>query len=469
MSWRDNLFKASFKGIPFKLDTSDRAGGRRVEVKTFAGSNEAIIDDFGKAPIVFTLTGYIIANAENNFDYFENRDNLIDALDAIDPGILVHPYYGALTVYVTEQPTITESSQEGGICKFTVGFTQIGIADQDLLLPGSKKQSPNITLDSVPSDVGDFNALIDDSITAADYDVGDNFTEGFNRARSFAGKLKDSITDSLRVVQDAIFKVRGGISTLTAQVTGAISTTLVILDNIIDSPCDIGNSIKNAARSFSAVCGVGSAGVFGGVVGGCSGILRGEVTELDGVTIPETLGKSCITEGLTAVENIGTTNIGYIPLSQINNATKIVDISKYGILSSIMQVAIRTEFLNQSDLIKYADLIADAVESLLIKMGAETDESTYSYAEGEFIDNTMMHTALADLNKIFVQAMYAKASTIAKKKEYYVPAGIMSTLQIAYDKYEDLERSEEVYNMNLLEIRHPGFLPNGEVIEVLDE
>ena len=83
-------------------------------------------------------------------------------------------------------------------------------------------------------------------------------------------------------------------------------------------------------------------------------------------------------------------------------------------------------------------------------------------------DNSLLINAVTDLRKIFVQAMFAKASQIASTIDYKVTEQCLPAMILAYDKYEDLSREQEILDMNP-EIRHPGFIPAGSTIRILDE
>jgi prophage DNA circulation protein len=58
--------------------------------------------------------------------YFADRNALADALDAEGPGELVHPWLGSMQVVVLDR-TFTESTEAGGIAYFSVVFGEAGI------------------------------------------------------------------------------------------------------------------------------------------------------------------------------------------------------------------------------------------------------------------------------------------------------------------------------------------------------
>ncbi len=82
---------------------------------------------------------------------------------------------------------------------------------------------------------------------------------------------------------------------------------------------------------------------------------------------------------------------------------------------------------------------------------------------------TDIYNAVQDVRNAFVNEMLAKNTTIAKTNDYVVGFGNKSTLQLAYELYGDIDRDEDIYDRNKPLVKHPGFLPGGEVLKVLSE
>lgn len=136
MSWREELRKikvkgkspdgreierelvgASFRGVTFFVDSAERSIGRRVVSHEFPYRNAPFHEDLGKKGRGYRVEGYVIGD-----NYIAQRDKLADALDGKpDPGQLVHPYYGTLTV-VCVGASHRESKADGGMCMFSMEF-----------------------------------------------------------------------------------------------------------------------------------------------------------------------------------------------------------------------------------------------------------------------------------------------------------------------------------------------------------
>lgn len=120
MSWRDLLQPASFRGVPFKVDSADGSGGRRAQTHEYPMRDTPWTEDLGRKARTLSLSAYVLGA-----DYMAARDALIAALDAAGAGTLVHRYWGELQVVVTDY-RISESSDEGGIARFSISFAEAG-------------------------------------------------------------------------------------------------------------------------------------------------------------------------------------------------------------------------------------------------------------------------------------------------------------------------------------------------------
>lgn len=130
MAWRDDLRKvtmsdgrvligASFRGIPYFVESVERSGGRRTVTHEFPLRDNPTIDDLGRKARPFRDEGYVLGD-----DYLSQRDALLSALeDVAGPGELVHPYYGVRRV-ICESATVRESIAEGGTARFDIVYIE---------------------------------------------------------------------------------------------------------------------------------------------------------------------------------------------------------------------------------------------------------------------------------------------------------------------------------------------------------
>lgn len=123
MAWQDNLRPASFRGVPFKVDSHDTQGGRRTVTHEFPMRDKPFVEDMGRRAKEFSVDAYVVGN-----DYMQQRDAIMRACDEAGSAELVHPYLGALKVVCTGW-SLRESKTEGRMARFSLSFVESGEAD----------------------------------------------------------------------------------------------------------------------------------------------------------------------------------------------------------------------------------------------------------------------------------------------------------------------------------------------------
>ena len=116
------LRRASYAGFTFEVSNSNVNFGRRTVVHEFPQRNDAYVEDMGKSNNKITVTGFIIGA-----DYIERSQALIDKLNESEvskvPALLVHPWLGELWVYPVEKPVINWTTAKR-IATFTLVFVE---------------------------------------------------------------------------------------------------------------------------------------------------------------------------------------------------------------------------------------------------------------------------------------------------------------------------------------------------------
>lgn len=205
MSWREDLGRvtfpdgrrmvgASFRGVPFYVEASDRTGGRRVVMHEFPGADDPFGEDMGRAGRTFHVDGYVIGD-----DYLDHRNALLEALeDEEGPGQLIHPYHRTRSVICTGV-SVREDKRSGGIAVFSIDFAE------------TPAQPP------APTAVDDLAGTVDLSADLADAAILAEFAAGYDvdGLPSFAfesigdalvgmsGALGDALGPIVEVTQDA--------------------------------------------------------------------------------------------------------------------------------------------------------------------------------------------------------------------------------------------------------------------------
>lgn len=120
-SWRDNLRRGSWRGIPFLCRDTSNDAGQRVAVFEMPDSDSVYVQSLGRGVKEYRLEIYVVGDG-----YMAQRDLLEVALDADGPGTLVHPYKGPLQVFAKHPCRLKELSTAGRAAYFDVTFVEAG-------------------------------------------------------------------------------------------------------------------------------------------------------------------------------------------------------------------------------------------------------------------------------------------------------------------------------------------------------
>lgn len=129
-SWQDNLHAASFRGVPFAVESGEGTFGRRQAVHEYPYRDSVWVEDMGRATRRITLTGFIIQSSRvyTAGDVMTQRDSLVAAAETSGSGTLVHPTLGELTVSIPENGLrVSESMEEGRVFRFTLTAIESGL------------------------------------------------------------------------------------------------------------------------------------------------------------------------------------------------------------------------------------------------------------------------------------------------------------------------------------------------------
>lgn len=130
MTWREELrtvviggrkfIGASFRGVPFFVESAERTGGRRAVVHEFPLRDDPFVEDLGRRARGFRLDGYVLGD-----NYLSQRDDLLAALeDTEGPGELVLPFYQRSLHAICVNLAVRETRADGGMAVFALEFAE---------------------------------------------------------------------------------------------------------------------------------------------------------------------------------------------------------------------------------------------------------------------------------------------------------------------------------------------------------
>lgn len=92
--WATTLFRTSYNGVPFWVESEAAEGGRRLVIHEIAGSDQSSIEDFGAVTGQYSVTAYTVGDTAD-----VACAALIAALSAGGSGVVVLPVDGAVNVW----------------------------------------------------------------------------------------------------------------------------------------------------------------------------------------------------------------------------------------------------------------------------------------------------------------------------------------------------------------------------------
>lgn len=466
MSWLDNLQSASFRGVPFKVMDSDVGVGRRNVLHQYPFKDVPYVEDLGADADEFSLNAYIVQNLENSFDYFAGRDALIGAIKEAGPGTLIHPFLGELTVAVLGKARISESFTEGGIARFSITFVQAG-----------ENKFPQSPQDNV--------GAVDDAVDVSLDNLGDVTDAKYSQTNmpGFAvAQAINDVTSGFNMMKAAVVSVKNTVASTVSDALATIEDGKALLASVISAPCELAGAVMDTADSFLKLVGLKGETFSSFSVGSCSGIATprfSSSTKIDNI-----IGASCVKAMVAVnrygelpditkpspyggqVEEIPVDN--YIRAQEKANRIAYKNLIRATVLLKSMQVATRIDYYSFEDSFDTMTRITEAVDSFLLDMGNDVDDILFTTYGLSIFDETT-YNQLKEVKRIFIKSMKQIGATFANVIEYEVGAGVLSSLELAYDLYDDLDRCATIFERNRPLVKHPGFLPGGETIEVLSE
>ncbi|MFG0862614.1 DNA circularization protein [Pseudomonas sp. CJQ_13] len=223
-TWRDELRPASFRGVPFHVDSDSMPVGRRTQVHEYPQRNEPLVEDLGRITREIKLAAFVIGE-----DFLLKRDALLNALDKPGAGDLIHPWYGRLTVTATGC-SVSHERREGGMARFDLVFVEEGEKGFPSGVPNTARQleeSSETLLQSAIRRYKEAMAVV-------------------NRARL-----------AVVALQNGIAGVQMAIAQELRQLTGLVSSVEALADMLINAP---GNFAAMIRGQFSSIGGSRSTG-----------------------------------------------------------------------------------------------------------------------------------------------------------------------------------------------------------------
>lgn len=234
MTWREDLRRvtlpdgrrlvgASFRGVTFFVDSSERAGGRRTVVHEFPLRDDPFVEDLGRRARTFRIDGYVLGD-----DYLAQRDALLAKLeDTEGPGELVHPYHGVRRA-ICNTVTVRESKSDGGMAVFSLEFAE---TPTQAPVPTEVVDAPEQVASSADSAIAANKA---EFVEKYDYANLPSFAlESASTALTAASKALGDFLSPITKTTQELATLNGQIAGLTSQASSLVRQPDKVLDEFI--------------------------------------------------------------------------------------------------------------------------------------------------------------------------------------------------------------------------------------------
>lgn len=161
------LRRASFKGIPFHVETTEEIVSQRVVVHEYAGRNTPYVEELGLGKRNIKFTAYFIGEG-----YLNQRDRFIAACEQGGVGTLTHPFFAAQKRVVFISSTWQHDKNAVGRTSVSLEFIESEAPPSPLIRPDTRMRLDQAFQEAVSATIAAFNA-VHDVVNVIDY-VRDN-------------------------------------------------------------------------------------------------------------------------------------------------------------------------------------------------------------------------------------------------------------------------------------------------------
>lgn len=407
----EQLQPASFRGVPFFVRGAGVEVGRRIVLHEYPQRNKPWAEDLGRAARGFTVDAFVVGP-----DYVAAAQALMKAAEEEGAGTLVHPWFGSLEVTL-RQVLRVQFDASAGQAMVTFDFVEPG----DLEFPTAQASTPMQS-----------RMAADGLCTAASED----FASGFE-VDGWASFVRDLAALDLRAALDfagqlgSLASLSGWSSLLSGFADEALSLfgdPLALAQQIMDW-FDLSDAVAalavtsgDAAPSYAGAVDAASgrdplAGIALAIVrlagnGGAGGVL--------GAPVPSATATPARRQ-------------------QVGNTAAINAVVRRALLAQAVGMSSYVDTTVQADAYAVRDVLCSALDAESLVAADASYEALQAARRAVWTDIT------------------ARASSGARLV-LYTPAEVCPALVIAYERYEDATRADEIVSRNGLV--HPGFVPS---------
>lgn len=420
MSYLDERLPASFRGIPFLVETHTTQVGRKTAIYELPFESAGVAHlDLGRKARKYKLKALALEGQLGvQVSLRAQRDALVAAFETPGAGLLIHPVYGRKSVVIVGEVTLVESTESGGKIEIECEFQEARDAAPPLPLPEPKaamiKAAQQLRAAAGTALQAGFLVHVPDFVAASNIAALDSALTDLQRLNGLVGAVLavpthvgnqiEAIANSAAALFHAPQAVYNAFDTATAQLNQSLLTVLLA------------------------------------ITGGSRG----------GLVTPDSLVVASASIGALTVEPTGTTPDR---IAERENYSRLLTALRASALGNAAETVANLTFSSANDARNMLQTLTDALDNLADNeiAGVEPDQPIFEALRG------LIATSVARLSTV--------AGTLAELTTH-TPVATVPAIVVAFNLYGDATRVDEVLARNP-QVVHPMFALGRDPLEVL--
>lgn len=402
------LRRASFRGVPFEVTSSNLSIGRRTQTFEYPQRDDPFTEDMGRSKRTIRITAFVVG-----YDYIARMKRLIAACEKPGSGRLIHPWLGSMEVTPTDlSAPVFESNR---IASVSLTFVESG-----------KLQYPNALLDVGAKCLSAaqmlVNAEFDEFVRTFDLSGAQDFVKeavGLDLQGILNSETVQSVCDAFDLADelatlshDVITLAEGGADALFNRVLDTYG--LQGFASTVHAWTDVSHRFRSLTQS----------------------------SELNSAK-PQAVASRTTSERIEKANAAGQAMIRGLSV-----ANMVVAASEIGTSNDRLDASTPVQTAPYDDLIAVRNEILKAIDEESLKISSDP-----------------IYEALCESRSAVYEAITQRAENQARLVSFK-PSSVQPALVLAYDYYGDASREAEIVGRN--KIRHSGFVPAIE-LKLLNE
>lgn len=402
------LRRASFRGVPFEVTSSNLSIGRRTQPFEYPQRDDPFTEDMGRSKRTIRITAFVVG-----YDYIARMKRLIAACEKPGSGRLIHPWLGSMKVTPTDlSAPVFESNR---VASVSLTFVESG-----------KLQYPNALLDVGAKCLSAaqmlVNAEFDEFVRTFDLSGAQDFVKeavGLDLQGILNSETVQSVCDAFDLADelatlshDVITLAEGGADALFNRVLDTYG--LQRFASTVHAWTDVSHRFRSLTQS----------------------------SELNSAK-PQAVASRTTSERIEKANAAGQAMIRGLSV-----ANMVVAASEIGTSNDRLDASTPVQTAPYDDLIAVRNEILEAIDEESLKISSDP-----------------IYEALCESRSAVYEAITQRAENQARLVSFK-PSSVLPALVLAYDYYGDASREAEIVGRN--KIRHSGFVPAVE-LKLLNE